>query len=1123
MDIDQVPHGISQIDLAWMREQARDDSSPSDDDLQDVSDAEVMFDTITASFEKSSMCPRINSHESVSLVFEGKIMGRGERVTIFNGSSAQLGTLSQPYDIPMVSIMADGVARVDAVTLDLNENSKTVPIQLTLYGAIDNRDRCKTILKAAEAAFRTVTKDNAGNSVAQEQHVPTGVTTQVPSNVGTGNAIPHPAAGHAASPLASLHYDPYIQVDSHRQKLTQDEIISAIDQLFETLNEGDKTTEREPVEAVRTPLYPHQKQALHWMMTRENEENLPPFWEETPSGHYSNILLNHTTYERPPSIRGGILADDMGLGKTLEIISLILTNFVDNRPLALPVPGVPRVRREKAVSESYSRMEPSESRSKSETRVAVANNNDDMFQRLQSYHEFIDQMDEEQPTKKTACPTKLRFGKPDSSNIETTGTVTTRLDDMSDVGSTPANRTINSTMQRKATITELVEPTNGKRKCLVTETDLVNEKELSKQRKLQLDSLHSESGFSAVCNAQSSIHTDVINVGVSSDVDKQSRFSGNVGRMEDEGVDASRKIQSDMCGEKYHFYDELPDLEDEELCDEGSGADFMTANHCDEKGRTLCEKGDPRGTLIICPLCVLRTWQDQFEEHVHPNIHIDVHVYHGSKRCKDSSFIKCKDVVITTYGIVRSEFKKYVKGEEAPVFTLNWLRIVLDEGHIIRNPRALQTKAVLALKAQRKWVLSGTPIQNRMLDLYPLVSFLNVTPLKQRHWWDSLLEKPLQRGIEIIFKRVQHLMENIAMRRTKNTLVNGEPLVKLPKREVYMERIKMSDEESRRYKFLEERGKIVIKQLVRHNEMGRKNYLVLEIILRLRQMSCHTYLVPQSWLPHDGTDAKNRGTLVDRLQVISESDEDCSVCVEVLKNPVILPCTHCFCRLCILYTIKYMEQTNKTNATCPMCRAPISQDQIIELPAQPEPHTYGDWKSSTKVDALMRALVNLRSEDPSVKSLVASQFTSFLTLIETPLRELKFRFVRLDGTMSVPQRMEAVKKFFDPEPGSPTIFLISICAGGLGLNLTAASRVFLMEPQWNPAVEEQCFDRCHRLGQTKDVIITKFISEDTIEERMLDLQEKKRRMMQQAFKKQQTATERKKQRIRDLKAVMNIV
>ncbi|XP_048240661.1 helicase-like transcription factor isoform X5 [Haliotis rufescens] len=1029
----------------------------------------------TASFEKSSMCPRINSHESVSLVFEGKIMGRGERVTIFNGSSAQLGTLSQPYDIPMVSIMADGVARVDAVTLDLNENSKTVPIQLTLYGAIDNRDRCKTILKAAEAAFRTVTKDNAGNSVAQEQHVPTGVTTQVPSNVGTGNAIPHPAAGHAASPLASLHYDPYIQVDSHRQKLTQDEIISAIDQLFETLNEGDKTTEREPVEAVRTPLYPHQKQALHWMMTRENEENLPPFWEETPSGHYSNILLNHTTYERPPSIRGGILADDMGLGKTLEIISLILTNFVDNRPLALPVPGVPRVRREKAVSESYSRMEPSESRSKSETRVAVANNNDDMFQRLQSYHEFIDQMDEEQPTKKTACPTKLRFGKPDSSNIETTGTVTTRLDDMSDVGSTPANRTINSTMQRKATITELVEPTNGKRKCLVTETDLVNEKELSKQRKLQLDSLHSESGFSAVCNAQSSIHTDVINVGVSSDVDKQSRFSGNVGRMEDEGVDASRKIQSDMCGEKYHFYDELPDLEDEELCDEGSGADFMTANHCDEKGRTLCEKGDPRGTLIICPLCVLRTWQ------------------------------------------------KYVKGEEAPVFTLNWLRIVLDEGHIIRNPRALQTKAVLALKAQRKWVLSGTPIQNRMLDLYPLVSFLNVTPLKQRHWWDSLLEKPLQRGIEIIFKRVQHLMENIAMRRTKNTLVNGEPLVKLPKREVYMERIKMSDEESRRYKFLEERGKIVIKQLVRHNEMGRKNYLVLEIILRLRQMSCHTYLVPQSWLPHDGTDAKNRGTLVDRLQVISESDEDCSVCVEVLKNPVILPCTHCFCRLCILYTIKYMEQTNKTNATCPMCRAPISQDQIIELPAQPEPHTYGDWKSSTKVDALMRALVNLRSEDPSVKSLVASQFTSFLTLIETPLRELKFRFVRLDGTMSVPQRMEAVKKFFDPEPGSPTIFLISICAGGLGLNLTAASRVFLMEPQWNPAVEEQCFDRCHRLGQTKDVIITKFISEDTIEERMLDLQEKKRRMMQQAFKKQQTATERKKQRIRDLKAVMNIV
>ncbi|XP_046585422.1 helicase-like transcription factor, partial [Haliotis rubra] len=137
--------------------------------------------------------------------------------------------------------------------------------------------------------------------------------------------------------------------------------------------------------------------------------------------------------------------------------------------------------------------------------------------------------------------------------------------------------------------------------------------------------------------------------------------------------------------------------------------------------------------------------------------------------------------------------------------------------------------------------------------------------------------------------------------------------------------------------------------------------------------------------------------------------------------------------------------------------------------------------------------------------------------------ELKFKFVRLDGKMSAYcSAWKLSRSSLIPSLGRPPSSS-SPSVGGGGLNLTAASRVFLMEPHWNPATEEQCFDRCHRLGQTKDVIITKFISEDTIEDRMLDLQEKKRMLMQQSFKKKRTATERNEQRTRDIRNLMNIL
>jgi len=154
-------------------------------------------------------------------------------------------------------------------------------------------------------------------------------------------------------------------------------------------------------------------------------------------------------------------------------------------------------------------------------------------------------------------------------------------------------------------------------------------------------------------------------------------------------------------------------------------------------------------------------------------------------------------------------------------------------------------------------------------------------------------------------------------------------------------------------------------------------------------------------------------------------------------------------------------------------------------------------EQSTKMSALLQELHNIKAEDPTIKSIVFSQWTSMLDLLEKPLKAKGFQFVRLDGAMSQNHRQTAVDQFnTDPDV---KVFLVSMKAGGLGLNLTGGSRVFLLDPWWNPAAEDQAIDRVHRIQQTREVVVYRFIIEGTIEERIRELQEKKRNLAQGAL------------------------
>ncbi|KAJ3270083.1 hypothetical protein HDV01_000577 [Terramyces sp. JEL0728] len=224
----------------------------------------------------------------------------------------------------------------------------------------------------------------------------------------------------------------------------------------------------------------------------------------------------------------------------------------------------------------------------------------------------------------------------------------------------------------------------------------------------------------------------------------------------------------------------------------------------------------------------------------------------------------------------------------------------------------------------------------------------------------------------------------------------------------------------------------------------------------------------------------------------------CGICHEEAEDPIISKCKHVFCRQDAYQFIQSLPDSDKPK--CPTCFRPLAIDlSQPELEKGDEKHiqksivnyiNLSTWRSSTKIEALVEELTLLKSEDATAKSLVFSQFVSFLDLVHWRLSRGGFNVVKLDGRMG-PNERAAVINSFTTDP-TITVFLISLKAGGIALNLTEASRVFVMDPWWNPAVEDQAMDRIHRLGQHRPIKITRMIVENSIESRILELQHKKK-------------------------------
>ena len=528
----------------------------------------------------------------------------------------------------------------------------------------------------------------------------------------------------------------------------------------------------------------------------------------------------------------------------------------------------------------------------------------------------------------------------------------------------------------------------------------------------------------------------------------------------------------------------------------------------------------PKATLIVCPVSVLSNWEQQIAEHTDGSL--SVYRYHGASKTKVTDELARHDVVITTYGTLTAD-----KG--AVLNKVKWLRVVLDEAHNVKNPNVGQSIAARQLTAERRWAITGTPIQNRLNDLYSLLAFLRLQPLDDRSFWTRVVDKPVHAGNPVGYDRLVTLMAAIALRRTKEQkLKDGTPLVRLPPKEVLVQTVEMGLEDRARYSNLLRAAQETIGGMIEDGTLFGNYAHALEVILRLRQLCCHGALVPRGKNGEEKPVTPPTGEQMAQLLTVLRAGglDDCCICLGSMFHPVVTRCAHVFCRGCIAPALERKR-------LCPLCRADCEPGELVEAPPDEDGET-GDVGASTgagaappsaKTEALVARLkTDLRARGDGgreAKAVVFSQFVTFIDIAQKSVEAAGFRCVRLTGGVSAAGREKCIREFQSPDADSPDVIFVSLKAGGVGINLTAASFVYMLDPWWNPATEDQAMDRVHRLGQERPVKVVRFVCKDSIDEKMMELQQRKRELAKAAFVKK-TEKERQEMRKADLSLLLSL-
>ncbi len=386
-------------------------------------------------------------------------------------------------------------------------------------------------------------------------------------------------------------------------------------------------------------------------------------------------------------------------------------------------------------------------------------------------------------------------------------------------------------------------------------------------------------------------------------------------------------------------------------------------------------------SLVIAPTSVVSNWQREIEKFAPP---LNTVVWQGPDRHELRPELDDADVMITSYALLRRD--------EEFLNTLDLRYVVLDEAQHIKNPMSATARAAKALKSERRLALTGTPIENRLSEIWSIFDFVSPGLLGTLKTFEERYSRPIDRGDQESANKLRTIIHPLVLRRTK-----AEVAPELPAKIEQEIVVPMADEQTKLYKQVLKKVRDSVMSAVEKDGVSKAQIQILAALTRMRQVACDPRLMGLS----------------------------------------------------------------------------------------------GEWSDETS--GKLQALKEIVEEAVAGghRLLVFSQFVQMLQLIRQMLDEAGVTYEYLDG--STKDRQERVDRFNKDE--SVDAFLISLKAGGTGLNLTGADTVVHFDPWWNPAVEDQATDRAHRIGQSKVVTVYKLIARDSVEEKILKLSEKKRELV----------------------------
>ncbi|MGM9935415.1 MAG: DEAD/DEAH box helicase [Clostridium sp.] len=394
---------------------------------------------------------------------------------------------------------------------------------------------------------------------------------------------------------------------------------------------------------------------------------------------------------------------------------------------------------------------------------------------------------------------------------------------------------------------------------------------------------------------------------------------------------------------------------------------------------TLILSREHTRSLIVAPTSLIYNWYSEFKKFA-PSLKVLICNGTREERKNNIENYKNYDVIITTYNMLRNDLEHY---------TMFFDYCILDEAQNIKNPNSLNAKCVKKIKSRIRFALTGTPVENSLMELWSIFDFIMPGYLYDEKRFTTRYFRRLEEGPEIL-EEIHKMVKPFILRRLKKNVIK-----ELPDKIEKTMFIPLEDEQKIVYETYSEYAKDLIQKKVENDEFKKSRIEILSYVTKLRQ-----------------------------------------ICLDPSVT---------------------MENYNG---------------------------------GSGKIEALKDILEE--SIEGQHKVLVFSQFTSVLKNIGKILNEKSMEYCYLDGSMTSNDRMKMVNEFND---GNKNIFLISLKAGGTGLNLTSADIVIHFDPWWNPAVEDQATDRAHRIGQKNVVEVIKLISSGTVEEKILELQNSKRELI----------------------------